>query len=372
MTQMHIVPVGEGRRVSVASGADTIELPAMWLRERSTTEGSLDPDNLQRLYDPAAIDPALAVTDCSVDNGTLLVSFTDGHLGQLEVGALRRDLQWDPNPEEPPGRQQWHGDLDPFPYIDYNSWDFQNPATFKPALKAYFSYGFYVLQNLPTKPGTLESLAHKMGNLIPTNFGSIFNVITEPNPTDLAYTGHELRAHTDGPYRKPVPGIQILHCLANGAPGGDSTLVDGYTASERLKEADPDAYKALCDVDVDFRYDSGSDVVVNRTRMIQVDDQGKYEQFRFSHRLDYVTPAPASVLEAWYRGRAWMSNYLNERANNVYFRLTPGDAMVMDNHRLLHGRTAYDSTQGSRHLQGCYLDHDGPDTMWRLAIRSAK
>ena len=43
--------------------------------------------------------------------------------------------------------------------------------------------------------------------------------------------------------------------------------------------------------------------------------------------------------------------------------------MFMDNHRALHGRTKFDSSKGHRHLQGAYIDHDGPDTMYRLAIR---
>ena len=41
--------------------------------------------------------------------------------------------------------------------------------------------------------------------------------------------------------------------------------------------------------------------------------------------------------------------------------------MFMDNHRVLHARTAFDPTSGHRHLQGCYIEHDGPDTRYRLA-----
>lgn len=43
--------------------------------------------------------------------------------------------------------------------------------------------------------------------------------------------------------------------------------------------------------------------------------------------------------------------------------------MFMDNHRVLHARTAFDPTSGHRHLQGCYIEHDGPDTRYRLAVR---
>ena len=41
------------------------------------------------------------------------------------------------------------------------------------------------------------------------------------------------------------------------------------------------------------------------------------------------------------------------------FRLRAGDLLVMDNTRLLHGRSAYaESASGRRHLQGCYMDSD--------------
>lgn len=33
---------------------------------------------------------------------------------------------------------------------------------------------------------------------------------------------------------------------------------------------------------------------------------------------------------------------------------------LVDNSRVLHERTSYDSHEGRRHLQGCYLDSDSP------------
>jgi len=42
------------------------------------------------------------------------------------------------------------------------------------------------------------------------------------------------------------------------------------------------------------------------------------------------------------------------------FRLQPGELMLFDNSRVLHGRTSYNPNEGLRHLQGCYIDRDGP------------
>ena len=43
--------------------------------------------------------------------------------------------------------------------------------------------------------------------------------------------------------------------------------------------------------------------------------------------------------------------------------------VMFDNCRLLHGRTAFDPADGLRHLQGCYIDIDGPRSLWRVLRR---
>lgn len=40
--------------------------------------------------------------------------------------------------------------------------------------------------------------------------------------------------------------------------------------------------------------------------------------------------------------------------------------MMFDNNRVLHGRTSFDPNEGLRHLQGCYIDHDGPRARYRV------
>ena len=46
----------------------------------------------------------------------------------------------------------------------------------------------------------------------------------------------------------------------------------------------------------------------------------------------------------------------------IKFKLYPGDILLMDNYRTLHGRTSYDINMGQRHLQGCYIDHDSAES----------
>jgi gamma-butyrobetaine dioxygenase len=49
---------------------------------------------------------------------------------------------------------------------------------------------------------------------------------------------------------------------------------------------------------------------------------------------------------------------LEEPRYRIQFKLEPGDLFIVDNLRVLHGRTGY-CESGERHLQGCYADRDG-------------
>jgi gamma-butyrobetaine dioxygenase len=68
-----------------------------------------------------------------------------------------------------------------------------------------------------------------------------------------------------------------------------------------------------------------------------------------------------SKLELFYKARNKISELYNSDDFRIEFKLTPGDLLMMDNHRLLHGRTVYDANEGNRFLQGCYIDYDSTE-----------
>ncbi len=368
-TDVHVEPTG----VRLRRGADEAVLHPQWLRHRSTEAGQIEATNRQRLFTPVDIDAALTVVSCAVAGDVLDTIFSDGHRASLDLPAIERALGWRPDPEEPPAPEPWTTPLAEFPYVDWDG------ITFDPAtedldaviefLSAFFRHGYVVLRNTPAEVGTVARVADRLGYIVGQNFGWVFDVEAKPSPTDLAYTAFELRAHSDEPYRQPVPGIQMLHCIANEAPGGDSTLVDGLAAANALLAAHPDLHAALVETEVEWRYDMGTDTVVGRGHVLEYDRHGRYTQIRINTKLDEPIVRPGVDLSAFYAARRWLSEWTNDAAHQVTFRLEPGDIMFMDNHRALHGRTAFDPTQGHRHLQGCYIEHDGPDTMYRLAVR---
>jgi gamma-butyrobetaine dioxygenase len=100
-----------------------------------------------------------------------------------------------------------------------------NPVALKNWLGQVARFGFGKLSNGPVRDQALMQVVDPFGHVRETNYGRYFEVRTEVNPTNLAYTGLGLQAHTDNPYRDPVPTVQIHHCLESSADQHDGPKV---------------------------------------------------------------------------------------------------------------------------------------------------
>ena len=221
--------------------------------------------------------------------------------------------------------------------------------------------GFVIVNNTSKDEGTVIKFAELFGPVRTTNLGKLFDVVSKPKANDLAYTSLGIKAHTDNPYRKPMPGIQILHCIANEAKGGDSSLVDGYAVAEYLKKNEPDMFKILTTTNVLFKFIDKDIILENWGKLIELDHNDEYLQSRFSGRLDYVPYLKPSQLKNFYEARKKRYHLYESEEFELNFRLESGMLMMFDNIRVLHGRTEYDVNTGFRHLQGCYIDHDSTE-----------
>ncbi|NCW56003.1 MAG: gamma-butyrobetaine dioxygenase, partial [Rhodobacteraceae bacterium] len=221
-------------------------------------------------------------------------------------------------------------------------------------------YGFAKLENGPVKSGALMDVAGLFGFVRETNYGKWFEVRTEVNPVNLAYTGLGLQAHTDNPYRDPVPSMQILYCLENSAQGGDSIVVDGFRAAEILADQDADAFALLAGHCARFSYEGSAGVSLHARRpMIETTPDGEVITIRFNNRsAAALTDIPYEYMQPYYRAWRLFAEIIDDVSMQVSFKLAPGDCFVVDNTRVLHARNGY-SGKGSRWLQGCYPDKDG-------------
>jgi len=257
-------------------------------------------------------------------------------------------------------KKQWDSTLTDYNYFIFKDNFFENEKMYQ-ALISFYKFGFVIFKDVPTSDNYIVNFANSIGSIRRTNFGEFFNVKSKPNPNDLAYTSLPLAPHTDNPYRNPVPCIQMLHCIENEVSGGLSTLVDGYTVTEKLKKDFPEYYKILSEVKVRFQFIDESVVLEDWAEMIQLDENNDFKQVRFSPRLDFVPLMEKEKLDLYYAARKKISELYNSENFRIEFKLQPGDLLMMDNHRLLHGRTTFDTNEGKRFLQGCYIDYDSTE-----------
>lgn len=220
--------------------------------------------------------------------------------------------------------------------------------------------GFAKVVNAPVETGALFRIVDLFGYVRETNYGRHFEVRTEVNPTNLAFTGLELQAHTDNPYRDPVPTIQVLYCLESSAAGGENMVVDGFAAALRLREENPEGFDLLANHCARFEYAGEAGVcLTSRRPMIELAPDGELIGIRFNNRsFAAVTDVPFDKMEVYYAAYRRLGEIIDDTAMEVTFRLEPGEAFVVDNTRVLHARKGY-SGEGTRWLQGCYADKDG-------------
>jgi gamma-butyrobetaine dioxygenase len=221
-------------------------------------------------------------------------------------------------------------------------------------------FGFAVLDAVPTTPGALCDVAERFGYVRETNYRRWFEVRAEVNPNNLAYTNLGLQAHTDNPYRDPVPTLQLLACLENTVEGGDSIVVDGFRAAERLRDESPDGFDLLTRYCARFEY-AGSQGVRLRSRrpMIELSPDGELLAIRFNNRSTApLRDIPFEHMEAYYAAYRRFAELIEDPSMEVTFKLRPGELFIVDNTRVLHARKAF-SGSGKRWLQGCYADKDG-------------
>jgi len=340
-------------------------LHPLWLRERVPETRSLDPVSNQRLYEHSELDADIRIESASIgDNSRALsVKFSDGYSAVFDLDKITRELGLSENPEAIPLPKSWSADLK-FKRFDWSELD--HPANMRAMLTTYFENAFCIMDNVPASRDSLKLHARRFGFIRVTNFGELFNVETKPLASDVAYTDSELASHTDNPYRLPVPSIQYLHCLTNEVEGGLSTLVDGMAVAEAIANENQDWADILEEVPVRFRYEGPTGIYEDTAPLISRDYRGYVHHIRFSSRVDFVPALLPEKLTLFYNARRRMHQLSNDPAFKIKFPFKPGTLLMMNNYRLFHGRTAFDGQSGHRHLQGCYIDHDGPQCLYRM------
>ena len=339
---------------------------ALWLRDNALDGATRSSSNGQRLITILDIPAATRLSAAEVSGtGDLTVTFApEGKSVSFPAAWLSHHV-YDRQAGHRPGWigpeiETWDGTLQAKTPVIAHERGKGDRVEFGRWLAAIRRLGFGVMTGIPRDSGALVDIARMFGFVRETNYGLWFEVRAEVNPNNLAYTNLGLQAHTDNPYRDPVPTLQLLSCLENTVDGGDSVVVDGFRAAQRLREEDPKGFDLLARHCARFEYTGTAGVRLTAKRpMIELGSDGELIGIRFNNRSAAAfTDIPYEDMEGYYAAYRRLARIIEDPSMEVTFKLKPGELFIVDNTRVLHARKAF-SSSGTRWLQGCYADKDG-------------
>lgn len=270
--------------------------------------------------------------------------------------------------------------------ISYASW-MEDSSRFAEAFRNLHYWGLVIIRGVPQTESAVEHVASRLGHLQATFYGPTWDVVSKPQAENVAYTNEFLCLHQDLMYLNEPPRLQILHCLENGCEGGDSLFSDGLRAAHDLRLNSDEHYQTLATSPVDFHYARGGHYWHNSHKTINLFPRRSMRKkamhaiplgVRWSppfqapfwtalreaqRRSPFDRPA-GFLVEEWQEAAKVFRDSVEDPANMVQFRLQPGDCVVFDNWRVLHGRRAFDTGSGRRHLRGTYVEHQALMSTW--------
>jgi len=239
-------------------------------------------------------------------------------------------------------------------------------------MEAVIDQGVVVVENTPPVEKTLLEFISTTGcDSSHRLYGTTFVVEATANPINVAYSSEALDAHQDLAYYESPPGIQLLHCLEfdSKIEGGNSTFVDGHAAAELLREKHPASFEALCRIPATFQKDhvrraDPAKMFYQRPHIL-TNNFGDVTAIFWAPPFEGPLRVPPADVETYFKAYADFEAILKSdelwKEYGIEFRLRPGDLVVFNNRRYLHGRAAFKvplNCEGRRKLHGCYLEMD--------------
>lgn len=338
-----------------------------WLRSACFCELCGDSHTGSRRLHPSDVSPNIRPRDISMPASDRLriVWEPDGLVSEFSCGWLR-DYVYDGE------RERWRPQLwdatleladvshrlDEIENSDRAALDF---------MRCLRDYGLAVVRRGACRAVGIEAMAALIGDIAEAAYKPVFELRPDPAAHTFGNTMQPVPPHTDEAYLHTPTGILVLYCIKPARDGGETALVDGFQVATRLRESDPEAFDLLArcpqtyhrivpGAGMDFR---------TRARALNVDERGDLVGFRFHPRAMAPTDVDPEIAAALHRANAALSSLILDPAQQLEFGLRAGDAVLFDNHRIMHARRAF--ADPARHLQICNVSRDHFHQKLRLA-----
>lgn len=192
-------------------------------------------------------------------------------------------------------------------------------------------YNTGILHLANQREAQLQELLHLLGDVIYTT-----DVIVKPESKGMVTSAKGLDFHTDHHKAKYV----VWYCYRQTSAGGDSILMDADAIFQKLSDQHKDDLKRIELFEHKIFPDDHESYP-----FVAIDEKGErrfYYSFWLVKAEDKANPAMLAFQQ------------LLRQTEPVRLNLKEGDILVVDNHRIFHGRTPIDGTK-DRYLKRFWL-----------------
>ncbi|CAK7224954.1 hypothetical protein SEUCBS140593_005739 [Sporothrix eucalyptigena] len=284
--------------------------------------------------------------------------------------------------------------LKPVAYADWMAPDNGNNTEFYRGLLDLYQLGILIVDGVPDSENAVREIANQIGNIQTTFYGELFDVVSKPNAENVAYTNVFLCLHQDLLYMNDPPYIQLLHCLRNDCDGGESLFSDSVRAAVEMQLNDAHYLQSLASDEVRYHYERNGHYYFNQRPVLEfagglpgnpsinpsamqrsrareasdlrthiIRNTGWSPPFQASHRFPLVfgngpdgQPKLDTSLRRWAKAAKRFGFLLEHKDNMLEVKLQPGQCVLFNNRRVLHGRRQFNTSDGTRWLKGTYID----------------
>jgi trimethyllysine dioxygenase len=341
--------------------------PWLWLRDHAHDEATIHPVTQQRQLETATLPADLRATSTTIENGVARIHWQGGsELSEVPVAFLHRFR----SPKgaritAAPQPALWDGAaIAEAPVTIDHCLVMESDDGVHQWLTIVATYGFAIVTGTPSTREATEALIRRVGYVRETIFGGFWQFTDDLSKADLAYTTLHLSSHTDGTYSHDAPGLQMLHCLSFDGTGGDSTLVDGFKIAEVMRATEPDLFEVLSTVAIPGQYIGDGSHLMAARPVFRHDHHGTLVQVSYNNSDRAPFLLPPDDMAQLYAALREFDKLANDESMQWRQVLRPGNALLFDNWRALHGRYAY---TGKRTLCGAYLNHEDFESRLRTA-----
>lgn len=158
--------------------------------------------------------------------------------------------------------------------------------------------------------------------------------------------------------------------MRNRVEGGTSIFVDAAHVASKLRVEDPAAFGILSSTPVAFHYVNDGHHLHHSHPTIQLSRfpspiTGELSVEFINYSPPFQAPLAIETPTEFYPALAKFATMLEDPAVRYEYLLKEGDAVLFDNRRVLHARTAFTEREAesndeetNRWLKGCYLEAD--------------